>query len=270
MKLSLIAVPALLSFGLAHAEPTASVVRNLNGAAAVTEVNSYGAPDTLAGTLATAFFNDGTSQQALFAVTGTGTLSNATAVGSRFVIDAIGGPDLSQPGEWSITNLDNTATLIGFALDGRGLGAGHAAFDVSSFTSTASTPGSNDGRELLMSFVGRTFLTGSVTTTYSAPVALNGSAPVGDLFARVEVTMAYTPSILNGGLPPTTVLGGAFSSQKFGSDLDSVVYAPITSVPEPTSAVMWMAGIAALAARGRRVARRSGPSQKDEIGRAHV
>lgn len=237
--------------GTAQADPAMTVVRQLSNPVSVSTVASSGAPEALGGALATAFFSDGTQQQALFVSGGSGTLSFASASGSRFVVVAEPGNDVSQPGNWFVTNLDTSTTLVGFQLDGRGLGAGIAAFDVSSFTSPASTPGSNNGSELLMQFSGRSFIQGLVTTTYSAPISLNGAGAVGDLFAVVRVDLAYTNAGLNGGLPPNSSL----SSQNFRSDLDTVVYA---AVPEPASALLLAAGAALLLGWRRRALRRSG------------
>lgn len=248
MKLAVFAIAVWVAT-LAQAEPTSTIVRDLSGPVAATAVDSYGAPDALAGALATAFFSDGSFQQALFTAAGSGSLSSASAVGTRFVLGATDSLDISRPGDWFVTNLDASAALVGFAIDGRGRGAGSVAFDVSVFTTSADTPGSGTGIEMLMDFTGRTFITGSVTTTYSAPVALNGAVAAGDLFAQVRVDLGYRESVLGGGLPPLTVLGGNFSSQRFRSDLDTVSYAP---VPEPASAALLLAGGAALLFRARR------------------
>jgi hypothetical protein len=226
----------------AQADPGLSIVRDLGDPAAASSVTFFGTPLALDGTLATAFFNDGTSEQVLFKVSG-GTF--ATAVGLRFVIGAEPG-DNSQPGNLFITNLDTSAALVSFMLDGRGSGSGTAGFDVSALTSAASTPGSNEGRELVMDFTRRSFIQGLVTTTYSVPVALNGAPAVGDLFAVVRVDMAYSNAGLNGGLPaghPT------LSSQNFRTDVDTVIYSP---VPEPSSMAMFAVGTMLLLGAKRR------------------
>lgn len=236
--------------GTAQADPSVNIVRNLAGPVAATTVTNYGAPDVLSGTMVTAFFNDGSSEQAVFAILGD---AGAFAGGTRFAVGAELGADSSMPGNLSIVNLDNTATLVGFELDGRGQGSGGTVgFDVSAFTSAASTPGSNDGRELLMDFTRRSFITGLVTTTYSAPVSLNGAPAVGDLFAVVRVDLAYSNAGLNGGLPPLP----PFHSQNFRTDVDTVIYAP---VPEPASALLLAAGGALLLSARRRASRRPAP-----------
>jgi hypothetical protein len=234
----------------AQADPSVSIVRNLAGPVAATSVTAFGSPEVLSGTLATAFFNDGSSEQAAFAVLGD---TNANAIGTRFVIGAELGSDTNQPGNLFITNLDTSATLVGFMLDGRGAGSGTAGFDVSSFTSPNSTPGSNDGRELVMDFTLRSFITGLVTTTYSSPVSLDGAPAVGDLFAVVRVDLAYSNVGLNGGLLPNHP---TLSSQKFNTDLDTVIYA---AVPEPASALLLAVGGALLVGVRRRACRRPQP-----------
>jgi hypothetical protein len=244
----------------AQAEPAQTVSRNLSAPLEVSAVSSYGAPDALDQALARVFFSDGSSSEALFSAGGTGSQSAASASTSLFVIVADGsGADTSMPALWSITNLNTQATLVGFELDGRGRGNGRAAFDVSSFTAAQSTPGSNDGRELLMSFTGRTFLTGSVAISYANPVALTGQAAAGDLFATVRVGLQYTNAPLNGGLPQPTLLSGVFSSQNFSSDVDLVQYlAPAPTVPEPGAALLALAGAGVLA--WRRLGRRMMPN----------
>lgn len=236
----------------AAAEPSQTLTRDTGQPVAATAVNSYGAPDALAGALATARFSDGSTETALFVAQGSGSSATAFAmVADAFVVQAAGGNDTSRPGSWSVTNLSTTRTLVGFTLDGRGLGRGQAGFDLSSFTIAASTPGSADGVNLLMDFSGRTFITGSVAIAYSLPIALVGQPAAGDLFSRVDVSLAYTTGGLQGGLPPSNLFNGVFSGQNFGGDLDSVVYA---AVPEPGAWALWLGGLAVLGLRARRSA----------------
>lgn len=247
--LALAAAGALLAQPAA-AQPTPTVSRDLAQPVLASTVSSYGAPETLAGTRATVRYSDGSVEQAVFVAQGTGVTANAFAeVAGAFAIVASGGDDTSRPGTWSVSNLSTTRTLVGFTLEGLGAGEGRAGFDVSTFTTTADTTGSGTGVEMLMDFTGRTFITGSVTTTYSLPVALVGQAPAGDLFGRVDVALAYTTAGLGGGLPPITFAGAVFSTQRFGSDLDVVNY---LAVPEPSAASLALAGLGVLLLRARR------------------
>lgn len=241
--LFVLAAGLLLVAATAQAEPSQTVTRDLSAPQGITSVSSLGTPDVLAGAAATAFFADGSSDRALFTVGGSGLLSSAAAFTTRFVLGAEAGNDSSRPGEWFITNLDATHALVGFAIEGYGNGAGHAAFDVSSFTTPADTAGSGSGIDLLMNFTGRSFIAGSVGITYSHPLAMPGDPAAGDLFGRVDVALAYTTATLGGGLPAG---GSVFSSQRFGSDLDLVTYAAV--VPEPASSALLLAGLGALGA----------------------
>lgn len=245
-----LATAALLAPLLALAEPAQSVLRDSSLPLQATAVSSDGTPDTLAGSLGSVRFSDGSSASALFTAQGSGLGSSAVAfVDGVFALRADAGPDTSRPGGWSVVNLTTDRTLVGFTLDGLGQGQGSAGFDVSVFTTTADTPGSNSGVELTMSFAGRSFIAGTVTITYSRPVALAGQPAAGDLFSRVDVALAYTTAGLNGGLPPIGLFGSVFSTQNFGGDLDRVVYAP---VPEPAALALMLAGLGGLAGVARR------------------
>lgn len=258
-----LAVAALLSVSLlARAEPQHTFVVDNSAPRQILSVDSTGVVDLLQGATAYAFFQDGSSAQASFTVSGDNLNRTAVAQTPQFALVSISDVtrDLGRPVEWSITNTDSSRTLVGFAIDGRGQGDGHATFDISfgpSFLEVG-TLGSERGQSLLMSFSGRTFLTGGVTVTYSQPLGLAGAAPVGDLFARVDVALAYTNTPLHGGLPPPTELGGVFSRQNFASDVDLVVYASTSPVPEPAA---WMLLLGGAAVIGRRLRTRPTPSR---------
>jgi hypothetical protein len=239
-------VALVAACNVARADANALVVVQSNDPVVARSVSGYGAPDALAGVLATAYFHDGSTEQALFTVAGTGLASSALAAGSLFNINVFAGGSDSQPGRWRISNTHRFSSLMAFELDGRGLGAGSVGFDGSPLISAGSTPGSGAGAELLMDFTDVPYITGWVTTTYSVPVALGSADPVGDLFAKVRVDFEYDPPVsLDGGLPAFS----AVSSQNFHADIDQVVYAP---VPEPASWATLLAGAGLLLGLRRR------------------
>lgn len=240
----------------ALAEPAQTLVTHTAGPVReASAVSNAGTADVLAGAVAQAFFSDGSMAQAGFVVSGSSGTRVAVAETAAFLLaagsDALA--DAGQPQEWRIINLDPGRTLTGFAIDGRGAGAGQAAFDLAFGASglDEGTAGSAGGRTLLVDVAGLGFLQGTITTTYSEPVALPGAAAVGDLFARVEVAFAFSTAGI-GGLPPPTQFNGVISSLRFGSDLDTVSYLATSPVPEPASALLLGVGLAGLAAAARR------------------
>ena len=244
-----LALAALAS--AAQADASHSFEFDLSAPVAISSVVPYGGADVLQGARALAFFSDGHSAEAVFTTFSVGGQQGALAQAGEFFISASSdnGAD-GKPDEWQVGNLDTSRTLVGFALDGRNGGLGQAAFDIN-FGPTLNdtgTLGSNAGNSLLMDFALRTFIKGAITVRYSQPLALGGAPAVGDLFARVDVALAYSNVGLNGGLPPNTSL----SSQKFGSDLDAVAYVATSPVPEPATAWLLLAGAAGLGLRARR------------------
>lgn len=239
----------------AQAEPVVTFVQDLSAPrTAVTRVDFYGTADRLAGARAMVLFNDGSRDEAMFVVTGSGPTRIATAETTAFVVSALSDAvvDDSQPEDWLVANLDTRRTLVGFSIELAREGTA-AAFDTyfGANLLELGTPGSSTGRSLQMDFRGRSFLAGSYTVTYSQPIALQGATPVGDLFGRVDVRLAYSNATLNGGLPPNSPV---FSSQRFFSDLDLVVYAqadapPPASLPLPGTAVLAVAALALLRRR---------------------
>ncbi|EHR73345.1 PEP-CTERM putative exosortase interaction domain-containing protein [Burkholderiales bacterium JOSHI_001] len=253
IALGLTTLALALHLGAARAEPAQNFVFDTSAPREVLTVDPTGVVDMLQDASAFAFFSDGSSAQASFTVSGDNISRLAVAQTAQFVLGSQSDVtrDVGKPVEWFITNTDRDRTLVGFAIDGRGQGNGHAAFDINFGPSLSAegTPGSAGGGTLLMDFTGRTFITGSLTTTYSQPLGVAGAAPVGDLFAHVNVALAFTTGPLNGGLPPPTQLSGVFSTMKFRSDIDAVAY--VSAVPEPVPTALLLAGLVALAWRRR-------------------
>ena len=239
--------------GAAQADASHTFVVDTALPQGISSVITLGTADVLLGARAYAFFSDGSSSQADFVQIGSGAELGAVAEASgAFVLAASSNAsvDTGRPQEWQVTNLHPTRTLVGFAIDGRNSGSGKAAFDINFGASLLEegTPGSSQGGSLLMDFNLRSFITGTVTVTYSQPLALNGAGAVGDLFGRVDVALAYSNVGLNGGLPANL---GVFSQQRFSTDIDLVTYVPTSPVPEPGTAVLWLAGAAMLLVRQR-------------------
>ena len=228
----------------AQALPTQTGSEAPSPARQVTAVSPSGSALALDGALATVFYSNGSSRSALFSASTVGIDAGASASDGHFLISAESGLTASFPA-FSITNTDDGLTLVGFRIDGLGTGGGQMAFD-RGFSGAEGTAGSNTGIDLTLDFTGRTFLTGTVDVTYSNPIGLGGAAPVGDLFGTVEVRMNLATVV---GLPPPSSFGGAFSSIRFNTDIDTVVHA--SPVPEPASAALLLLGAAALAARRR-------------------
>lgn len=235
----------------AMADPAFSWSNLPSSALTITTVGSNATANVLNGGRASVFFSDGSFEQALFVGSGSGLDLFSVASTSSFVIVANSSGSLVSFPDFSISNLDKVRTLVGFRIDGRGDGDGHAAFDRGlgiSDTLSPSTPGSQTGRDLLLDFTGRNFIRGTVDVSYSHPLSLNGATPVGDLFSTVEVQMNLGSGLV--GLTPVTLFSGVFSSIDFSLDVDGVDYAP-APVPLPPAAGLLGAGLLALLARRR-------------------
>ena len=246
----LLGVASLMPFG-AMADPTFSWSNLASPSFEITAVNSSAPADVLGGGRASVFFSDGSSDQAFFVGSTSGLDSFAVAQTASFAIAAQSFGSLVSFPSFSISNRDTVRTLTGFRIDGRGDGAGHGAFDRGlgvTDTRSHSTPGSETGRDLLLYFTGRTFITGTVAVTYSNPLGLNGTAPVGDLFSTVEVQMNLGSGLV--GLTPTALFSGVFSHINFSLDVDTVDYA--APVPVPGTLMMMLSGLGLLAGARRR------------------
>lgn len=239
MKIPALALAALCCSQVAFALPDQQLVINNANPITINTVTSFGNASILKDSIATVFFSDGTQDQGIF---NTSTTSVAFAQTSSFVLVADGTfSDNSRPQSWSISNLTSDRTLIGFEIDGYANGNGHTSFDLPSFVVPNSTPGSNDGVALTLTSL-PTFINGLITIEYRNPLALAGSAPVGDLFAKVHVDINFDPKSGVGlGLAPVTQFFGVLSSAKFSTDIDYVEYAALP-VPEPSQWSLMLMG----------------------------
>lgn len=241
-------VLALLASATVCAEPEQRWFEVTNAPAQIAIVTPDGPADVMDGALATAFFGDGSSEQALFVGSGAvGELRASVAQTAAFAIVAqSSGVFVSFP-TFTISNTDTLRTLVGFRIDGRGNGAGAAAFDRGTiFSPPPSTAGSATGVDLSLDFRDRSFLTGTVDVTYSQPLGLAGAAPVGDLFGSVLVQMNLSRVV---GLPPNSNL----SFINFKTDVDFVQYA--AAIPEPGTWVLMLGGLAVMGLISHRRAR---------------
>jgi hypothetical protein len=119
-------------------------------------------------------------------------------------------------------------------------GTGDAVFDVVTGSGSPSTTGSADGwafgHDNSASY-GNGF---DITATYSGAVALNGDAPVGDLYRYLDINFT----------------GDSFEKDDyltFRADTDSLLYSgDIGPVPEPSTILLMSTGVLGLVCFGRK------------------
>ena len=150
---------------------------------------------------------------------------------------------------WILYNPAAALAIRSVSLDGQ---PGNTLFDVSfpfgvfAGSGFVGTTGTSGGAEFDLSGTYRTFYDG-ISITYSDAVALEGAAPVGDIFRRMKIEFAPTRLLASGALI------------EFRQDTDSLAFgsvlAPVapSSVPDGGATLsMLCAGLALLIACGRR------------------
>ena len=216
-------VICLLCFGVS--DLNAQIITNsFNGTlyetSAVTGAVTEG--DDLAGLFATVTFSDLSTEVVNFAATGDGT---GEAAGTNWLLGQ--GPGTTFTNAFTLTN-DTGLGISSLLLHGGGT---NTVFDRPSETTvggTATTPGSTFGLDIFET--GTTVSSNqTVLATYHDLVTISGAAPVGDLYAGLEINFAD-------GLDDN-------SSFSFITDTDTtatnlIVSTPSTSaVPEPSGLV---------------------------------
>ena len=202
----------------ADADPVTLVVNSNNPftTTALTGFATFG--DQLAGMVINATHPGGTTSASTWAAVSTGC---GSALGAGWSVAQCG--DTFET-EWTLEATTPVASLFFDA------GAGNGVFDLST-GDFAVTEGSARG----ITFT-TTFQT-PITSTYSGPVALAGSAPAGDLFRFLQVDFTGAPF-----LGTLTFMQDADSLRLTG-DLNP------SAVPEPGSLLFLTSGLAGLAFR---------------------
>ena len=139
---------------------------------AMTDYVTYG--DDMAGMSVTAYFATGAPETVIWAVTGTGT---GAATGSTWSLSESG--DTWQYGIWT---LSSNAALVGLDIYAA---PGDTVFDT--LYGSDGTANSANGWEFEVDSISSAV---DITATYSDIVALTGDAPVGDLYARLNLVFS--------------------------------------------------------------------------------
>ena len=142
---------------------------------------------------------------------------------------------------WTLTNFTGNR-LQSVRFNGA---PGRTLFDCGVGCPNPGTPGSSGGQSLqTINFGG---YTGGVIGEYTNIVGIGGLAPVGDLFEQLTIT--FTDLVANNGYYN-------FRLDTDNSDFGVAPPAPVspTTVPEPSTWAMMLAGLAAVGLRARRKA----------------
>jgi len=143
-----------------------------------------------------------------------------------------GGPAINANDVFMSNVNPSEASIVGLQLQGA---PGNVLFD-RSFGGAIGTPGSGAGRDVRKADPDEDDDEFLLTVTYRDEVSLAGAPPVGDLFATVDIAIGNP-------LP---------QGETYSFFLDTDVARSLTTVPEPATAALVGAGLAALAVVARR------------------
>jgi len=176
--------------------------------------------DDMVGMLVTAFFSDGSSQTVAWAANGAGA---GHAVGTGWSLSE-SGDTFNSNDPWTLINLRGAGIgMTGLLLDGA---PGRTIFDRTN--PNQGTPGSASGLDFTSSNIDSL----DITATYRDLLAISPSAPVGDVFLRLDLRFTNA-----GGL-------GNDHTLSFSADTDNALTAVTPSaVPEPASLALLGSGL---------------------------
>ena len=192
--------------------------------------------DALGGSVITANYADGTSEEIIWEALRT---FYPDPSGGYYSIDGeADGTDTYMYMSWDGFDLTADRLLSSLTID---LAPASVAFDT--LLTYGDDPRSTDTTLYGFPFeiyAGGAALEGNITATYSGIVGLAGAAPTGDLFTTMTVDFS--------GLTTNGFLG----DMSFRSDMDAMRVGDLTPVPLPASLPLLLAGVAGLGLSRRR------------------